>query len=587
VFTAHLLLFFKRKPIKLSAVINLPTNSTNSTNPTTPSPGENASGQVNPGSATKAAETSVGVALLKQIQQGQTLVAQVKSSQVLNDSQKSLLEKVNPSLVEQLARQQKNEASIPATNVSSSPKGLSTTLAKTDLHLVKLLVENQSHKPQLVTTITTHNLKINDKVLLAYQQQQLLLKNLTSSDGQLHQGEQQRVEKQEAITQMAMRALPKQESLSQLHNFIQRFMQLPNNLQSIFVDNNTQKLLQNLSQFIYSAPQLSTGKQLQRALENSGVQFETKIARNQGLTQDLRFTLEKAIQTLANKNLQQSTHAISTVNNSSQTPAQNHFSTLIKNLSPEKLATKNVTEQLFVAITKEQSVSPRDIDKLLSLLAAQQTNSNIANLQQANAKIPNSTAALFRLLGLQIPADNQAAISLTQVFDQRLKKLFEQVQSRIQLHQLRSLNLEKALGDSRSTPLQQFHAELSLRFQDQVYPLQININEQEIERENTQEHSPESKQETPQKERKWQVFMSFDLPNNESLHSQLNIVHNTVSVTLWTESFKLCQKAQEEINILRDKLLAKGLTVEDLICVQGKPPQQNNGLAYNLVDITT
>ncbi|MFT5118297.1 MAG: hypothetical protein ACI9NY_001835 [Kiritimatiellia bacterium] len=87
--------------------------------------------------------------------------------------------------------------------------------------------------------------------------------------------------------------------------------------------------------------------------------------------------------------------------------------------------------------------------------------------------------------------------------------------------------------------------------------------------------------------RRWQVFLSFDLPNDEKLHTQLTIIESSISATLWAQSQNLCDKAQKNISWLRDKLLANGLTVEDITCLQGSPPQKGTSLDYNLVDIKT
>jgi hypothetical protein len=587
-------------------VINLPNN-----NGPIPSSSPSTSSQPSSGTSSQvlsdpklSSQEALGVSLLKRLQQGQTVVAQVKSSQVLNDSQKSLLEKVNPSLVEQLGRKlsQQNAAqgSInTSTNQSGLNQNLNSALAKTDLHLVKLLVQNSNQtlinsqasglqsslqsnlqanlQSSLLTTVTPHALNLNDKVLLSYQNQQLLLKalNQTAIDQKVIN---QAAFNQKAINQTAIQALPKQEPVSLLQNFIHSFNQLPDSLQTLFASRDTQIQLKVLSQFILNNIQLGTSKQVQQALENSGVTFINKLATNKNLALDLRFAVEKLLNSL---------------NQNSQTgnPAQQHTSALFtaKGLSntTNNIKLAQQIEQLVTTLKQEQNIKPKELDKLLLLLTAQQNTNNAAQTLALPNKIPNSTAALFRLLGFQVPGDNQSTLPLTQLFDQKLKKLIEQVQSRLQLSQLRSLNLENALLETRSSPLQQFHSELSLRFNEQVYPLQIHITEKEIEQDDTQEEKASDKKEEAQKERKWQVFMSFDLPNDEVLHTQVNLVRDSISATLWTESFSLCQKAKQEIQILRDKLLAKGLKVEDLICIQGKPPQQDFDFSYNLIDITT
>jgi hypothetical protein len=140
-----------------------------------------------------------------------------------------------------------------------------------------------------------------------------------------------------------------------------------------------------------------------------------------------------------------------------------------------------------------------------------------------------------------------------------------------------------------------FIAEIALRWGDQVLPLQLSIAE---EKEHKKESNEESRtQEENKISRRWQVFMSFDLPSTsinsdgtskiETLHSQLTIIGDTVSATLWSESHTLCHKAKQQFSNLRNTLIANGLQVDELLCINGKPPTQKMSLDYHLVDIKT
>ena len=118
------------------------------------------------------------------------------------------------------------------------------------------------------------------------------------------------------------------------------------------------------------------------------------------------------------------------------------------------------------------------------------------------------------------------------------------------------------------------------------------------EKEGTEKKETEN-QDTEEKKitRRWQVFMSFDLPSTSicsgklpemnTLHSQLTIVGDTISATLWSESSVLCNKAKQQFSSLRNTLIANGLQVDELLCINGKPPNQKMSLDYHLVDITT
>ncbi|MGH1485472.1 MAG: flagellar hook-length control protein FliK [Cellvibrionaceae bacterium] len=503
--------------------------------------------------------------LIKQIQQGQTLTAQVKSTQLLNQNDKSLLQKLNPSVNQSLAQTVLNSnkastSSITSSNISNvlNQNGLNqnSSTSNTNLYLTKLVVNQNHATPQLLTTISPQLLAKNTNVLLG------------QNNGELTIKPQQNQQIQTIVSELAKLNLPKQQPISQSQQFVNQFNKLPLIIQQQLFSSNAIKsdilqAVKTLSTFIHSDKTLSNTNQVKEALATSGIQLEAKIKQHLPISQDIRTNIDKVITIL------------SSINSAVKTTNSINNQTLIE--------TGSLANQLG------QGITTKELDKILTSLLSQQVSTNATQSHHPQqAALPNSTAALFRLFGLALPPDNNQKIPLPQIIERHLRKLMEQAQARIQLNQLQSLGLDKIGSESKASILQQFHTEIALRFNEQVLPLQINIQEQENKREKEDNDDQNAQNDSDSvKSKRWQVFLSFDLPDNEKLHTQLTIIDNSISATLWAESSNLCNKANQEINILRDKFLAKGLVVDDLTCIHGKPVQQEFELGYNLVDITT
>lgn len=498
------------------------------------------------------------VSILRQLPPDQSLTAQVASSQALTSGEQSLLQRVNPGLAQQLqgnivAQQTQANRAItgPAANyLNQTP----------ELYLTKLTINASNTTANIeallntktLTTITTQAFNSSQILALGQQNGQLLV----TANSPIPLNLQEKL--QQAASQTIKNILPKQESVSQLQQFTSRLSQtlsqLPAALQVKLINPQTLQAINQLNQFTQTDSSLAQSGQVKHALNNSGVTFEAKLTpanavgtqqliHNTGVQQDIRIALDKLSTTLG-------------------TPT---------GATPSSLLSQSDLQEIISAVINTQNTN----------------NSSLAMGVDTAKPITASTVALFRLLGIQVPADNQVFKQLPKAIEQHLKKLIEQTQAKIQFNQLRSLGLDQPNSDSR-TNLQQFQTELPLRFGEQVLPLQMTIREQEIIKEHYQdEHNENNKEQDSKKVRRWQVLLSFDLPHNEKLHSQLTIVESSISATLWAESSSLCNKAKNDITWLRDKLLANGLTVEEINCLQGKPQQKETSLDYNLVDIKT
>jgi flagellar hook-length control protein FliK len=67
--------------------------------------------------------------------------------------------------------------------------------------------------------------------------------------------------------------------------------------------------------------------------------------------------------------------------------------------------------------------------------------------------------------------------------------------------------------------------------------------------------------------------LSFDLDPLGPLHIQASLQDGCISIQLWAQKTATAEFIDHELKHLRDRLLAIGLTVKDLTCHQGTPPQ--------------
>jgi hypothetical protein len=510
---------------------------------------------------------------IRQLSPNQKLTAQVTSSQALNNNELALLKRINPSLLQQLKTAQAAQVSNPTTaNPSSSLLTNSSPLYLTKLAINATANINASTDSKTLITITLQAFSAKQTLILGQQNGQLQI----NANNQLSLNLQERL--QQAASQAIKNILPKQESVSQLQQFTgqlsQTISKLPPSLQIKLASRPVIQALSELNRFTQTSMSLQQGRQVQLALANSGTSFEAKLTQSNHLANNLSAGL--------------TANPLSTSNTSATAKANLH-NDIRANLD-KILSAINLSGNAARSSNSLTALNQTDVDKLIAVVAATLNNSATSAVNHITApkNLTAATAALFRLLGIAIPFDAPIVAQLPKAIEQHLKKLIEQTHAKIQFNQLRSIGLDQPASEVRPH-LQQFHTELPLRFNEQVLALQLSIHEQEIAKEGHREEAHQEAKDDNKNApiRRWQVFLSFDLPNDEKLHTQLTIIESSISATLWAQSQNLCDKAQKNISWLRDKLLANGLTVEDITCLQGSPPQKGTSLDYNLVDIKT
>ncbi|UCJ15165.1 flagellar hook-length control protein FliK [Pseudomonas sp. MM211] len=256
-----------------------------------------------------------------------------------------------------------------------------------------------------------------------------------------------------------------------------------------------------------SGEQMSSGKGLMQALENSGLFLESKLLAGQpgALSTDMKANLLRLVSQLL---------------------------PLLPGSAPLAAATASAT-----AMTQALPAFARNI---------------LGNIGQSSGR---QQAMSFPLPSRLLQAmDGESDL-------EALLKLAAAAISRLQTHQLSSLAQSQTGPDGALVTTWQI--EVPMRNQHELVPLQVKIQHEEP--------APSDKQET--KETLWRIDLAFDLDPLGPLQVQAQLAHGSLSSQLWAERASTAGMIDRELGNLRERLVAAGLTVGDLACSQGTPPQ--------------
>lgn len=132
--------------------------------------------------------------------------------------------------------------------------------------------------------------------------------------------------------------------------------------------------------------------------------------------------------------------------------------------------------------------------------------------------------------------------------------------SRLQTHQLSSLAQSQTSPDG--TQLTTWQLEVPMRDQRDIVPLQLKLQ---------REQNASRDQEKP--ETLWRVELAFDMAPLGPLQVRAQLLQGALSSQIWAERDSTAQLIRDELDNLRQRLTAAGLTVAELACRQGTPPQ--------------
>jgi hypothetical protein len=456
----------------------------------------------------------------------------------------------------------------------------------------------QSPKLQLLQVVVKNQklLTYTDLPLIKNQPVQLLLKTANQLEVVNHAGkppQNNQPSPQQVTIQQALRAsLPPQASMqpgntptpiqpseiSSSLQTIQLLNQLTQKLGSYSMQpllaKNVQEALKNAASQLRTPEQLARPNQLKQALKDSGVQLEARV-----------------------KDLSSAVTAGKAATVTHRQPASPLSSTGLPVTA--KLPTTPKSEQAPASPLNGRPLTPVAQQDLKGALLAllNRLQSTTGQTEKSSGQTPpkplspqqNTLMLLLKNLLQGNPQLAQVKQEIPrEVLLQQLQQLVQQSLNKIQYRQLQSLSQQLSQNtDTQVTQAQHWHLELPIRYGQEVHTLSLQIDEdwrQPHQEENKEEQNPDNGE---KKVRQWFVKLCFELPEAGYFHAHLTIVKESVNASLWAENPATLKKAQEQLNLLKERLNKDGIEVKSLDCFPGKPPQQQNRLGYSLVDIKT
>ncbi len=117
-----------------------------------------------------------------------------------------------------------------------------------------------------------------------------------------------------------------------------------------------------------------------------------------------------------------------------------------------------------------------------------------------------------------------------------------------------------------------------MRDQQQLVQLQVKVQ---------REDEPADPQRQKDQQPVWRIELAFDVAPLGPLQVQAQLAQGMLSSQLWAERAGTARLIDGELDHLRERLLAAGLTVNELACRQGTPPQgRRTTLQQRFVDET-
>lgn len=151
-----------------------------------------------------------------------------------------------------------------------------------------------------------------------------------------------------------------------------------------------------------------------------------------------------------------------------------------------------------------------------------------------------------------------------------LLKLAAGAISRLQSHQLGSL--EQTRSTSEGNLQTTWQLEIPVRYGQDIMPLQVKVQREDTPEEDKAEEN-NSSEIKESREKLWKIELAFDLEPLGALQVQAQLIRGSLSSQLWAERPESAELINQELDYLRERLVASGLEVGELACSQGAPPQ--------------
>lgn len=180
---------------------------------------------------------------------------------------------------------------------------------------------------------------------------------------------------------------------------------------------------------------------------------------------------------------------------------------------------------------------------------------------------------------IQAQPSVSASIKGNEAADALVKILLKQTQesiNRLQLHQLSTASRHGEENVQFFQPPLSF--DLPILHFGQLTLFHFHIEEEPQNKDDNKDQSLD---------KKWHVSMGFDIEGLGAMFCELSLVNTQVYVRFWANEGSTVSKAKNHFSLLTENLQEIGVTVKELECVEGMPPQQDSHLRSTLIDIET
>ena len=337
------------------------------------------------------------------------------------------------------------------------------------------------------------------------------------------------------IEQTLRETLPQQQSLRTLAPLLQTLLQQQQALPKPLATS-----LRHLLRQFPSPEQLQHPGPVKRALQDSGIFLESKLARRQALEPAQRQALAK----LARQ---------------PDTPINRDIKGLIERLLPQvqgALRTTPSTDSPTPAPTATGDTSP--LAALRNEFAPPTATPSHGGNPQAGHN--------------QQSGDQNLDVLLRQLGRQLLATL-----AKTQLNQMESLGHRHHLSQDPQSPVNNWSLEIPIVHGGRVDNLELRIEQRE-------EQNPARRTNT---KKQWSVMLNFDLHQLGKMQVQLSIVEQSVSAAVWSQQAATHRQVQQHLHALRSGLERVGVSVRQVECHLGVAPKGRPPLYQRLVDVRT
>ena len=146
----------------------------------------------------------------------------------------------------------------------------------------------------------------------------------------------------------------------------------------------------------------------------------------------------------------------------------------------------------------------------------------------------------------------------------------------MQTHQLNSLQQQTAAG-TENQAAQQWVLELQVLNGERVDTFLLEIDSEE-------HHCEADENDSEATTRRWTLMIRFNLACLVPMYVQLVLVNESVSATIWAEQQKTLKAVNHEVDSLRHSLSEIGVTVTQIDCQIGSPPNRRTRMEQQLID---